>query len=155
MVTLALSIIAGSLVAPLCARSLGTPRMVFGGTLMMALGQMAVLLLGPVVSREAGGLYLAHVIFALVGFCGAFFVVPLQTHLQSTPPPGMRGQTWAVNNFMNFLFLVLGGLYYLLARHRDFDIGPAWAQAITGCVMVLCLLWARKDVSRMGVSVAP
>lgn len=154
LVTLAVSIIAGSVAAPRLAPRLGTPRMVFGGALLMGVAQLAVLLLGPVVSREAGGLYLAHIIFAFMGFCGAFFVVPVQTYMQSAPPPGMRGQTWAVNNFMNFLFIFLGGVYYLLARHRALDIGPAWAQAIAGGVMLLYVLWVRRDIARMNFTSA-
>ena len=154
LVVLAISIIIGSVVAPRFAQRFPLGKMVTAGAVLMVLSQWSLLLIGSVVTREQGALHLAKVSMFGIGFFGAFFVVPIQAFLQDAPPAGMRGQTFAVNNFMNFVFIVLGGVWYMLFRGNlipDFKLSAAWTQAIAGCTL-LCFLYLKRDrVRRMAI----
>jgi MFS family permease len=132
LVTLALSIIAGTLAAPRLARQFSLGRLAMVGASAMIAAQVALVSIGPLFSRAQGGLWVAHLLLATIGFSGAFFVVPLQSYLQYAPPAGVKGQTFAVNNFMNFLFMFLAGAYYLVARLPVIGWGPTVTQAIAG-----------------------
>jgi hypothetical protein len=145
---------AGSVAAPTLARVIAPRRLVVVGALGSLAGQLALLLVGPVVDRAHGGYALTLAAVIWVGFFAAQFVVPIQTFMQHAPPPGMRGQTFAVNNFMNFIFIFLGGVYYLIARLPACDIGPTLAQAGAGVSMVAFLFLVRRDVARITLDAA-
>lgn len=157
LVVLALSIIVGSVVAPRFAKTISLGRMVLGGATLMVLSQWSLLLIGSAVSRESGALLLAKVSMFGIGFFGAFFVVPIQSFLQSAPPAGMRGQTFAVNNFMNFIFLFLGGVWYMLFRGdliSSFKLSAAATQGIAGAAFLAFLIFKRRRVSSMSINSA-
>jgi MFS family permease len=144
LVTLALSIITGSILGPRLSKYLNAGAMMTVGAIAMVAGQFALLLIGSVVNRGNGGLGLAHVLLAWIGFAGALFVVPIQSYLQHAPQEGAKGQTFAVNNFMNFLFMLFGGVFYLVARLPKIDVGPTLAQAGAG-VILMTYLWIIRD----------
>lgn len=151
LVTLALSIITGSILGPRLSKYLAAGPMMAFGAVGMVIGQFALLLIGSVANRGNGGLGLAHVLLAWIGFSGALFVVPIQTYIQHAPQEGVRGQTFAVNNFMNFLFMLLGGVFYLVARLPKIDIGPTLAQAGAGVILMAYLWTIRDHVSRIAI----
>lgn len=148
LVVLATSIIAGSLLVPVAARRIPVGRLAFGGLVVMVVAQAALTLVGPVVSRAAGGWWLAAALLAVIGLAGAGFVVPVQTFLQHAPPEGARGRTFAVNNFLNFLFLFLAGGWYL--GFTRLALPPALAAAAAGVVLLGAALTARPHVARLG-----
>jgi acyl-[acyl-carrier-protein]-phospholipid O-acyltransferase/long-chain-fatty-acid--[acyl-carrier-protein] ligase len=154
LVTLSLSIIIGSLLTPFISKRVGIGRTVIGGTVLMVLGQVSFLSVGSLVSRTAGGLYLCHFLVAIIGMGGAMFVVPIQTYLQYAPEKGRKGQTVGVNNFMNFLFMFLGGLYYLVARLPSVDLGPTMTQALSGAAMLFAVILNRRWISHMEIQEA-
>ncbi len=150
MVTLALAIMTGSVTAPRFRNHLSAGSMAILGACGMFAGQGLMLLIGPVFGAEGAGYLFAVVVMALVGFLGAFFVVPIQSFLQYAPPAGMKGQTFAVNNFMNFLFLVLAGLFYLVARNLV-NFGPTVSQFIAGLILIMVLFWCREAIRDMKI----
>jgi MFS family permease len=151
LVTLAVAIMVGSLVAPKVARAIGAGRCVLLSTCIMLVAQTALLSIGTLVGPGMISLVVAHVLLAFVGFFGAFFVVPVQTYLQHAPEDGYRGQTFAVNNFMNFIFIFLAGLFYMGARSSFLDIGPVWAQAIAGVLLFVFAFANLKHVRQMNL----
>jgi len=150
-VTLAISIIFGSLIAPRFAKKVSVGKITTFGVMGMLVGQGLMLLIGTVFFRENGGLYFAHLTMAIIGFCGAFFVVPIQSYLQHAPPPGMKGQTFAVNNFMNFLFIFLGGVYYMIMRGKSLNMGPTSTQAIAGALTLGLFIYSFSRVKAMEI----
>ncbi len=145
-VTLALTIMVGSLTAPTAAKHFTEAKITIFGAVGMVVAQLALLIIGPVV-QGATAYPIAVVIFAVMGFCGAFFVVPLQTFLQHGPPPGMRGQTFAVNNFMNWVAILLGGVWYFGVKF----ISPTVLQAGAGLVLLSYLLLRLKWVKQLRI----
>lgn len=155
LVCLAGAIIVGSLLAPTLAKRIPLGRLCALGAVLMFFGQLGLLLPGTVVPTDQGGLILARLLMVWIGFWGACFVVPLQSYLQDAPPPGMRGQTFAVNNFMNFVFIFLGGIWYMLFRGQiveGFVISAALTQAIAGATVVgwLALQWRYVKAMAIG-----
>ncbi len=148
LVTLALSIMAGSMIAPRVARRIGAGKCVLLGTCFLTVAQLELLSIGTIFDGREG-LLVAHALFAYVGFFGAFFVVPVQSYLQHGPPEGTRGQTFAVNNFMNFFFIFLGGVYYILARNVLYDVGPVLAQSRAGLCLFAAMLLNWKHLKEM------
>lgn len=151
LVTLSLAVIAGSILTPLISKRLGIGKTVIIGTLVMAMGQLSLLLIGAVFHRANGGLFVCHIIVAVIGLSGAMFVVPIQTYLQHAPEKGKKGQTVAVNNFMNFLFMFLAGIYYLAARLPFVDPGPVAAQALPALATLICVLFNRRLILGMKI----
>jgi MFS family permease len=149
MVILAMSIMAGSVVTPRLARLVPPRRLLVLGATAMVAGQLSLLCVGPVFQRANHGLLFTYAVMGVIGFSAALFVVPIQSYMQHGPAEGMRGQTFAVNNFMNFLFMFLGGVYYLVARLPAIDIGPTVAQAIAGASMLAYLALIRGTVARV------
>jgi Na+/melibiose symporter-like transporter len=141
-------IIVGSALAPRLAKKLPLSKLVWGGGLAMAGLQLLLLLIGPVLDRHNGGLYFAGAVLCLVGIAGAIFVVPVQSYLQDAPPPGMRGQTFAVNNFMNFLCMFVAGVVYMFGAGL---LGPTGTQVLGAASMVVCLWWVRRAVGLMSI----
>jgi MFS family permease len=155
LVFLAVSIMVGSLVAPKIASRFPLGKVAATGAVMMVLAQLSLLLIGTVVSREQGALHLAKLSMVGIGFFGAFFVVPIQSYLQDAPPAGMRGQTFAVNNFMNFIFIFLGGVWYMLFRGNfiaDFKVSAAITQVGAGLLLLgfLAVKWRHVKVMEIG-----
>lgn len=144
-VTLALAIILGSSAVPLVAKLIPVPKMVATGAVVMMTAQIVLVGVGPVLDRAAGGWYLAIGALALVGFFGAWFYVPVTTFLQEAPPDGARGKTMAVVNFVNWVFILLGGAFYFLAP----VIGPGVCAAASGTMMAGYLLSQRRWVGRL------
>lgn len=147
LVTLSLAIISGSVATPMISKRLSEGRTVFLGAGIMVLGQLLLLTIGTVFGRAGGGMIATHLIMVVIGFSGALFVVPVQTYLQHVPEPGKKGQTFAVNNFMNFLFMFFGGIYYLTVRSPLFDLGPTAAVALSGAI-VLFVVWLNRHLIR-------
>jgi acyl-[acyl-carrier-protein]-phospholipid O-acyltransferase/long-chain-fatty-acid--[acyl-carrier-protein] ligase len=60
----------------------------------------------------------------LLGFCGGFYVVPVNALVQHRPEPGNKGGVIAASAFLSWVGILLagGGLYFLLARVLHF--GP-------------------------------
>ena len=154
LVTLSLSIIAGSMMVPFISRRIGMGRTVVVGTVLMALGQLSLLGVGILFNGSGGGLFIVHAQMVVIGASGAMFVVPIQTYLQHAPAPGKKGQTFAVNNFMNFLFMFLGGIYYLVARMPALDIGPTVAQALSAVLVLSFLVFHRRLVGKITLDTA-
>ncbi len=146
---LAVSIVTGSLLAPVIARRVPVAKLAFGGCVAMLGAQSALTLVGPVVSRAQGGLVLAAALLAIVGLAGACFVVPVQTFLQSAPPEGAKGRTFAVNNFLNFLFIFLAGVWYLGLTMAG--VPPAVIAAGAAAVMLGVVVAGRRHVARLGL----
>ena len=145
LVVLAVSIIIGSVAVPRVARRIRPARLVMMGASGMALCQLGLCLIGPVFNRHNGGLTWAALMLAATGFLGAFFVVPVQTHLQDAPPDGARGQTFAVNNFLNFICIFLAGVFYLVAR--ALAISPAVAAATGGLLLLGYVVMIRRHIA--------
>ncbi len=142
LVILALAIIVGSVAVPALAKRVRPGILIVMGAFGMLLGQWAI----TVASSGwlgAGGAYLAVAcLLPLVGFGGALFVVPVQTFLQDAPGAGTRGKAFAVNNFLNFIFIFLAGIYYMGTTALHFHPGAAAGMAGLG----LCgYLWLIKD----------
>jgi acyl-[acyl-carrier-protein]-phospholipid O-acyltransferase/long-chain-fatty-acid--[acyl-carrier-protein] ligase len=150
LVTLAMSVMLGCLVAPRVGRRVSASRMVVTGALFMVCGQAALMLVGPVVGRHEGGYLLAHAALALTGFSGAFFVVPVQTYLQKAPPPGSKGKAFAVTNFMNFVFIFMAGAFYLVTSWLD--LAPAMASALAGAALLAFLAFRREELRRLSLA---
>jgi MFS family permease len=151
LVTLSVAIITGSLVTPIISKQLGVGRTVIAGTVLMVIGQLSLLCIGTLIDRSHGGITITHGLMALIGFSGAMFVVPIQTYLQHAPEKGFKGRTFAVNNFMNFLFMFGGGVFYLVARLPAVDIGPTAAQSVSGLAVLLFLVLNRRLISEMTI----
>ena len=145
--SVATSVMLGCLVAPRLRRRLSGSRMVVAGAVLMVCGEAALMLVGPVFPRAAGGYLIAHAALALAGFSGAFFIVPVQTWLQQAPPPGARGKTFAVTNFMNFIFIFLAGAFYGAAAWLG--LAPATAAALAGACLLVFLWFRREAVARL------
>ena len=138
---ISVGIIIGSFAARFLARRLPLSRLVLaGGTVMVAM-QALLLCVGTVFHRGDGAHAFAGAVLLVTGIAGALFVVPLQSYLQDGPPPGMRGQTFAVNNFMNFLFMFLGGVYWIVAGDL---LGPTVGQIVSGALMLI-YLWSNRS----------
>jgi MFS family permease len=151
LVSLSVSIIIGSLLTPTITKRISIGRTVVLGTVLMVLGQLSLLCIGSIVNRPQGGLYLCHLLVIIVGMGGAMFVVPIQTILQHAPEKGHKGQTVGVNNFMNFLFMFLGGLYYLVARLPSVDLGPTITQAVSGVAVLVAVILNHKCIDNMKI----
>ncbi len=151
LVTLSLSIIVGSLIVPRIAAYWGEGRIVILGVCLTAFGQLMLVSIGHIFTREFLGFTVCHMLTGIIGLGGAMFVVPIQTYLQHAPQKGQKGQTVAVNNFMNFLFMFLGGIFYLAARLPQVNIGPTAAQAISGLTVLLAIFINRRLILSMRI----
>lgn len=136
----------GAMLAPRLAKRIPPSRLVVGGAILMVLGQLPMNLIGPVFTREHGGMPLMMLSAGWIGITGAIALVPLSSYLQYAPPEGMRGMTFGVTNLFNFLFLFLAGIYYLVVRGPGLGLSPALAQSLSGGVMLLALWLSRKQV---------
>ncbi len=149
LVVLALSIMAGSLLAPQVGKVVAPGRLCLAGGIGMVAGQLGLLAIGPVFPAGDAALWFARAMLAVVGFAGAFFVVPIQTFLQHGPPPGKRGQTFALNNFLNFVFIFLAGGWYLACHLEGSELGPTVAVAGAAVVLLVAILANRRHVLGM------
>ncbi|MEZ4474784.1 MAG: hypothetical protein R3F60_29140 [bacterium] len=147
LTTISVGIIAGSLAAPRLAARFSLGRVVFLGAGGMAALQIGLLLIGPVVGRDTGGFPVALSLLFAIGFAGALAIVSVQSWLQDAPPAGMRGQTFAANNFLNFLFMFFAGGFYLLSNL----VGPTFTQLGGAAVLVLYLVRIRRSVAPMAI----
>ncbi len=145
---MSVGIVVGSLLAPRLAKRVSLAGLVMGGTTLMVATQAGLLTIGTVVDRAHGAFGVALVLLGLAGVAGAILVVPIQSYLQAAPPPGKRGQTFAVNNFMNFLFMFLAGVFYQSAVG---SLGPTVAQAVGGGLFFGWMLFIRRDIRAMHI----
>ncbi len=150
LVLLAVAIMLGSLLAPVVAKRVPAGQICLAGGATMVAAQLSLYLVGSVVSGDAA-LWLTRVALAILGFAGAFFVVPMQTYLQHGPPPGKRGQTFAVNNFLNFVFIFLAGAWYMVCHIEGNELGPTFALAGAALILTTYLLFSMRDVLAMRV----
>lgn len=135
LVTLAVSIIAGSVAVPLIARRVARGRLIIIGAVAMVAMQLAVAAVVSLLGGSSAAYLMTHVALAVLGFTGAFFAVPVQTFLQSAPSEGARGKAFAVNNFLNFTFIFLGGVWYLVLV-GTLSLPPGWVSAGAGLVQL-------------------
>lgn len=147
LATISIGIIIGSVAAPKLARRLGLGKVVVIGALGMATLQAGLLLIGTVFTRDNGGFWVAIGLLAAIGAVGALGIVSVQAFLQDAPPPGMRGQTFAVNNFLNFTFMFLAGVFYLLSNL----LGPTIVQMISAVIMVAYVGVIRRHIAGMRI----
>lgn len=144
LVTLVTALMIGCMLAPVVGRRVPASRMIATGALVLVLAQATLVLVGPVVSRAAGGYLLAHAALAVAGFAAAFFVVPVVSFVQDAPEEGSKGKAFAVNNFFNFVFIFLAGGFYYLTSHLG--ILPTVAAAVAAALLGAYLFFMRRVV---------
>jgi acyl-[acyl-carrier-protein]-phospholipid O-acyltransferase/long-chain-fatty-acid--[acyl-carrier-protein] ligase len=147
LVTLASSLMLGCIVAPIVGRRLPASRLLTLGVICMVGAQLLLTLVGPVFSRAEGGYLLAHVLLGVAGFSAAFFVVPIVSFVQDAPPEGKKGKTFAVNNFLNFLFIFLAGAFYdLISR---LGLPPTVSTALASLILAGYVFRIRRVVRQV------
>jgi hypothetical protein len=104
---------------------------------------------GPVVPRAAGGYWVAQGALLLAGLSAAMFVVPVQAALQDAPPPGMKGKTFAVNNFCNWVGILFAGVFYLLGTRLH--VAPAVTATLAGGLLLLSMWLGRGALRELRV----
>ena len=142
LVALATSIILGSLAVPVVAKAIRPGKLVAFGAFAMLICQGALAVM--VTTLGADAYYPAIGVVAVLGFTGAFFAVPVQTFLQDAPAEGTRGKTFAVNNFLNFLFIFLAGGFYMASS--KLKLHPGVAAAAAAAIMCLVVVIHGKSV---------
>ncbi len=152
LVLLAASIMAGSLAVPYAAKFVPEGRLCLAGAFVMISAQISIYGVGTLIPPGDAALWFTRVALAILGFGGAFFVVPMQTYLQHGPPPGKRGQTFAVNNFLNFVFIFLAGAWYMLCHLGSQPLGPTFALAGAALILTSYLLFNMRHVLAMRTS---
>lgn len=148
LAAISIGIIIGSVAAPRLTKSLGLGKVVMVGAVGMLVLQAGLLLIGTVFTRDNGGFWVAITLLAAIGAVGALGIVSVQAYLQDAPPPGMRGQTFAVNNFLNFTFMFLAGIFYLLSNM----LGPTVVQLISAVILVVYVIAIRGHIGEMRIS---
>ena len=142
LVALATAIIVGSLCVSPLSRWVEPGKLVVAGTAGMLVLELALAAVVGAMGAASYGWCVA--LLTALGFCGAFFVVPVQTFLQHAPEPGTRGKTFAVNNFLNFSFIFLaGGFYFATTALR---IAPAVSASIAAVLLFAAVVGLRKSV---------
>lgn len=150
LVVLAVSIMVGSLLVPYAARSMPEGHLCLLGGSVMITAQLSLYAVGTLLTGEAA-LWFTRVALSVLGFAGAFFVVPMQTYLQHGPPPGRRGQTFAVNNFLNFVFIFLAGAWYMLCHIKGHALGPTFAMAGAALILTTYMIGNLRAVTSMRI----
>jgi MFS family permease len=133
------SIVVGSLAAAPLARRFAPHRVVLTGAVGMVAAQVALLAIGPVFTPSTGAYGYAVACLLCTGLFGALFFVPINAYLQQAIEAGGRGRAFAANNFLNFLFIFLGGAWYLGFRGQ-LGLSPTLCTAMAGLVMLAYLL---------------
>lgn len=147
LATVSASIGIGASFAPWLCRRIGPGPTAMGGAVVMFAGQLCFNLIGPVISRADGGIAAMHMAGALTGLAGACLAVPVTAFLQHAPDEGMKGMTFGVTNFMNFLFMFMSGIYYLSVP--VLGISPALAMTGSGAIMLVALALTFKRVKTL------
>ena len=145
---ISIGIIIGSVLAPRLAKTLGLGKVVIIGAVGMVVLQAGLLLIGTVFTRDNGGFWVASALLGAIGAVGALGIVSVQAFLQDAPPPGMRGQTFAVNNFLNFAFMFLAGVFYLLSNL----IGPTVVQLVSALILLVYVFSIRRHIKAMRIA---
>ncbi len=155
LVVLAVSIMFGSLLVPYAAQRMPEGHLcLLGGSVMIA-AQLSLYAVGTILPAGEVSLWFTRVALSVLGFAGAFFVVPMQTYLQHGPPPGKRGQTFAVNNFLNFVFIFLAGAWYMLCHVKGHELGPTFALAGAALILTTYLISNLRAVTAMRIDATP
>jgi len=147
LVILALSIIIGSVCVPFISRTIRPGRLVALGAVVMMGAQWLLAAVTAAFGGSELGYDLAAGTLVLIGFFGAFFAVPIQTFLQDAPLEGTRGKAFAVNNFLNFIFIFLAGIFYL--GSSAISLQPGIAAGIAG--LILCAALYRNRVAVLSI----
>lgn len=134
LVSLAISIMLGSLVCGRLLSRTNPERLATLGGFMIASCQATL----PLVAQGAGsaGYLWLHGVLAVLGFFGAFVLVPVQTLLQARPAPGERGRVWAASSFINAWSLTASGVLYQTAE----SVGGPALHLLAGFGVVLALV---------------
>jgi MFS family permease len=148
LAVLAVAIICGSLLAAPLARRVAPYRIVAAGAAVMVPAQVSLALIGPVFD-PAFGYAFAIVALAVLGCAGALFVVPIVTYIQDAPRRGEKGQVFAVTNFLNFVFILLSGAFYLVAKALSLA-APA-AGALSALLMGGYLFQQRRALGSIAI----
>ena len=117
------------------------------GVFGMLSAEWVLVVITSTMSGTAAGYWICHAALAVLGFCGALFAVPVQTFLQKAPAEGTRGKAFAVNNFLNFIFIFLAGIFYM--GTSAIELHPGIAGGLAGCALTTMLFVQRKAVLRM------
>ena len=147
LATVSASIGLGAFLAPGLSKRFGPGNTALGGAVVMFASQLCFNLVGPVISRAEGGLTLMHAVGAVTGIAGACLAIPITAFLQHAPQEGMKGMTFGVTNFMNFLFMFLSGVYYLGVP--VLGVSPALAMTGSGAIMLVILAFNLKRLKAM------
>ncbi len=109
-------------------------------------GAFGLALFGALLGRPGLTFEAVAVNLLLLGFCGGFYVVPVNALVQHRPDPGNKGGVIATSAFLSWVAILLagGGLYFLLARvlrcgpREIFLVGGALS--FLGAVAFICVL---------------
>ncbi len=87
-------------------------------------GALGLAVFGALLGWPGLSFEMVAVNLTLLGFCGGFYVVPVNALVQHRPEPGNKGGVIATSAFLSWVGILLagGGLYFLLARVLHF--GP-------------------------------
>lgn len=146
LMTQSLAIVVGSLAAAPLARRFPPRRVVLGGALGMVASQVALVAVGPLLTPSTGAYAFTLVCLVCTGLFGAIFFVPVNAYLQAAIEAGGRGRAFAANNFLNFLFIFLGGLWYLVLRGK-LGLAPTVCTAGAGALMLWYLFHHRAHLA--------
>ena len=154
LMTQSIAIIIGSLLAPTLTKRHAPHRVVMTGAVALVTGEVALGLVGTVLSSTPipalYGLSVAYVFtvacMLITGIGGAVFFVPVNAYLQSAIEAGDRGRAFAANNFLNFLFIFLGGAWYMGLRGA-LGVAPTFVTGAAGALMLVYLGLARRELA--------
>jgi Major Facilitator Superfamily len=149
LATLSAAIGVGSMLAPRLAKRFHPGKMAATAAILAFIGQLGFNLVGPVVTRAEGALWVMHACAIWVGVSGAAMIVPVVSFMQHAPAAGTRGQVFGLTNFCNFLFIFLSAAYYQVFRLPSVDLSPALATTGSGLVLVAAVWLSRKQLARL------
>ena len=135
-VVLTLSIVTGCLVVPKLSHRFTPGGLMTGGMAAAALAELGLVAVCTFAGPNLGYPLAILCIFG-VGFSAAFALIPIQTSLQVLPPPGLRGQTIALNNVLSFTGMFLAGLVYDVGAR--YQVNPGFSLLLIAVLLVFFL----------------
>ena len=126
-------IAAGARLAGLYGRRATDPGCVPAGALLLAVG----LLVLPFVASA----WVCNALLCLVGVGGGLCLVPLNTYLQTAPPPDRRGEVLGASETASFAAIILSAGLVAMAGGRA-GLSPRALLLATALLAVLCVVWA-------------
>ena len=85
----------------------------------------------------------SQLVLGAAGIFTGLLAVPLQVFLQTRPPDEQKGRVIGTMNLVNWIGIILSGVYYLLCQLLMDYLGlpPSGIFAVTGCLL-LPVAWA-------------